>query len=97
MNGDTIGFWGSKFQQRAPNTIKNLDAWAMNPIFMIFDPPSSNDINPQFYITKLLITKPSRSFVDECYNEPLRKAGEHSRKLGNSSGEKRGRCERRQL
>jgi len=97
VNGDTIGFWGSKFQQRAPNPIKNLSAWAMNLIFMIFDPPSSNDINPQLYITKLLITKSNSSFVGECYNEPLRRVGEHSRKLVSSSGDKRRRCERRQL
>jgi len=66
-------------------------------IFMIFDPPSSNDIDPQLYITKLLITKSSRSFVGECYNEPVRRASEHSRKLVSSSVEKRGCCERRQL
>jgi hypothetical protein len=64
---------------------------------MIFDPPSSNDINPQLYITKLLITKSSRSFVGECYNEPLKRAGEHLGKLVSSSDEKRGHCERRQI
>jgi hypothetical protein len=56
---------------------------------MIFDPPSSNNINPQLYITKLLITKSRRSFVSKCYNEPLKRNGEHSRKLVNSSGKKK--------
>jgi hypothetical protein len=56
---------------------------------MIFNPPSSNDINPWLYITKLLITKLSKSFVGECYNEPLQKHVEHSKKLVNSSGEEK--------
>jgi hypothetical protein len=56
---------------------------------MIFNPPSSNDINPRLDITKLLITKSSRSFVGKCYNEPLRRDGENSRKLVSSSSEKR--------
>jgi len=56
---------------------------------MIFNPPSSNDINPWLYITKLLITKLNKSFVGECYNEPLRRPGEHSKKLVNSSSEEK--------
>jgi hypothetical protein len=56
---------------------------------MIFDPPSFNNINPPLYITKLLITKSSKSFVRECFNEPLRRAHEHSRKLVSSSNEEK--------
>jgi hypothetical protein len=56
---------------------------------MIFDPPNSNNINPQLYITKLLITKSNKSFANKCYNEPLRADGEHSRKLVSSSGKKK--------
>jgi hypothetical protein len=41
------------------------------------------------YITKLLITKSNRSFVGECYNEPLRRADKHSRKLASSSDEEK--------
>ncbi len=39
-------------------------------------------------ISKLLIPKSSRSFASECYNEPLSRAGEHSKKFVSSSGEK---------
>jgi hypothetical protein len=56
---------------------------------MIFDPPSSNDINPQLYITKLLITKSSKSLVGKYYNEPLKRAGEHLRKLVSSSSKEK--------
>jgi hypothetical protein len=61
----------------------------MGLVFMIFGPPSSNETNPCLDITKLLITKSSKSFVDKCYNEPLRRDGKHSRNLVSSSGEKR--------
>jgi hypothetical protein len=56
---------------------------------MIFDPPCSNDTNPWLYTTKLLITKPSKSFAGECYNEPLWRVGKHSRNLVSSSGEEK--------
>jgi len=58
-------------------------------VFMIFDTPCSNDTNPGLYITKLPITKLSRSFAGECYNEPLRRVGKPSRNLVSSSGEEK--------
>jgi hypothetical protein len=56
---------------------------------MIFNPPSSNNTNPWLYMTKLLITKSSKSFASECYNEPLRKANEYSSRLVSSSSEEK--------
>jgi hypothetical protein len=61
----------------------------LGPILMIFYPPTSNNINPQLYITKLLITKSNGSFANKCYNEPLNRDGEHLRKLVGSSGKKK--------
>ncbi len=57
--------------------------------FTIFNPPSSNDTNPWPYSTKLLITKLSKSFASECYNEPLRRVGKHSRKLVSLNSEEK--------
>jgi hypothetical protein len=68
----------------------------MGLVFMIFCPPSSNETNPWLNITKLPITKSSRSLVDKCYNELLRRDGEHSRNLVSSSGEKRMRLRKKE-
>jgi hypothetical protein len=64
---------------------------------MIFGPPSSDETNPWLYITKLPITKSSRSYVDKCYNEPLRRDGEHSRNLVSSSDVKRRQLQKKEV
>ncbi len=87
--------WILEFQVPTTSSKSHKKSQNLGPIFMIFDPPNSNNINPQLYITKLLITKSSRSFANKCYNEPLRRDGEHRKKFVSSSAKRRGHYERR--